>query len=133
MNIWNLHIRMCLCLALYNPRKLMVKVSNFHRSIFIAFTNNRSPSHYRMSLFLSILFVLCLSGFYLHVCLCTACMSSTYRDPKRASVLLELELLVVGCFPCGCWEVNPGALPRTASTLNCPALSPDPSFLHIKK
>ena len=58
----------------------------------------------------TILFIilLCIWVFWLHVCLCTMFVPSTYECQQRALEPLELEFSEGGKRPCGCWEANLG-------------------------
>ena len=63
---------------------------------FIKYYSNYST----MSIFFKDLFIFILHGFllYLHLCICTTCMSSFFRGQKRASDPPQLEFLD-GCKP----------------------------------
>ena len=62
---------------------------------------------------------------YLHVCLCTMCMSGKSRGQKRTLGTLEMELRDDCERPCWCWESIPSApeeQPVLLAVAICPAL-----------
>lgn len=85
-----------------------------------------SSSHgqHRLSnIFIHVFFILCVWVFYLHVYLCTACMSGTLRDQKRATDLSKLGLQRV--MNCNVGAGNPAQVLRKSSQSS---LSPKPSL-----
>lgn len=70
---------------------------------------------------------------YVCVCVCVhvwesacTCECRSLERPEEGDGYSETGVTDSGELPCGCWEWNPGPLPRTVKALKCSAMSPVP-------